>query len=115
MCAVERVKICRGQFDWCRSGYENNENGAPIGESRPVAASGNRVRHIHPDAASSVEIRLEPSRGREDMRAPSAKPQRYIREDRESPCLSQLFESVRNTRRRTVACINLRVFAVEVK
>lgn len=63
---------------------------APIGESRfGRAASENRVGRIHPDIASS-QIRHEPSRGGEDMRAPSAKPRRYIREERESPSLSSL-------------------------
>lgn len=63
---------------------------APIGESRfGRAAFENRVGRIHPDIASS-QIRLEPSRGGEDMRAPSAKPRRYIREERESPSLSSL-------------------------
>lgn len=63
---------------------------APIGESRfGRAASENRVGRIHPDIASS-RIRLEPSRGGEDMRAPSAKPRRYIREERGSLSLSSL-------------------------
>lgn len=68
-----------------RSTVLNIRKMAVIGEWGSAASARNRFR---PRSSRYRRYRVEPSRGGEDMRAPSANPRQYIREDRESPSLS---------------------------